>query len=204
MNIIVILIIVILLFVSSSMSMTILGGVVYNINSKKVDNTKIETTSSANTSNTNTSETNTSNTNTSSNSDRVKEEIYNKNLASYKQNLENWEKAKKQREEFQKKWDERRDERMKSKEGERKQTKSGVNPEGQWCKNEFGNDWEEAERIMASPSQSFPFPFPKNFGMIECKKTEDARRREANEEESNIVPRMEDYNVPKPVEPSPP
>ena len=134
MNIIVILIIVILLFVSSSMSMTILGGVVYNINSKKVDNTKIEPTLSSDASNV------TSDTNTSSNSNKVKEEIYNKNLESYKRYLEIWENAKKRREEFQKKWDQRRDERMKSKEDEVKYTYKE-------CKDEFGNDWEEKERI---------------------------------------------------------
>lgn len=183
MNIIIIILSIIVVSISISMSITSIGGVLYTVKDTKSQQ-KIETTSS------NKQESVTT-TNDTFASDTAKQEIYNKRLESYKRDLQIWEEAKQKREEYQKKWDERRDTRMKSKESDIEQ-KGECEP---WHKipdsGDCGDGWEIAKKEVCMLGWARKI----------CKKSESLRRREAEQEEGA---RPEDYNAPKPVEPSSP
>ena len=69
--------------------------------------------------------------------------------------------------------------RQKQLQDERKQTGEGIDPQGQWCKNDHGQDWETHERWVNGA----------NVGRMNCKRTESG---------INQVLDREGYNAAKP------
>lgn len=112
-------------------------------------------------------------------------------LPQYNSLHDQWKRDKERRIREQQDWDRRRDELMRNKEGERRTTGEGINPQAHWCTNDFGTDWE-AEGRMANWA---------NVGRMSCKKTEGTRRREAENEAGN---RPGDFNQQEPQRPERP